>query len=185
MENHDYASLVSTLPKPITPEEQYLYSLVCSAAGVAHQTPFKSPFWRLEQYWKAFYEVMSDRYTYIVPSDDTVGTSAIKDSSVTEDKLANVVKEKLLSENSVKTEYIDNMAVTQDKLSTDVRNQLLLPKSVSVDKLTDEVENRLLSENRITEAMLVQELAAKLLGNSRVTKDMLSDEVQAILDKVK
>lgn len=181
----DYSSIVAQLPKPISKEEQYLYSLVLSAANIPHDDPSNSPFWRMEQYWRAFYIVMQDRYTYIVPSANTVGTVQLIDKSVTGDKLA---------ENSV----------VEDNLSNDIKSKLLGDKSVTTSNLSDALEQRLLGAERITETMLASALAAKLLGNAeiteamladalvakllgdkKVTKAMLAQDVQDILDKVK
>jgi hypothetical protein len=56
--------LVNDLPKPETLEEQYMYALVCSVAGVTpkYGVAVDAAFKRLDQYWKAFWFVASSKF---------------------------------------------------------------------------------------------------------------------------
>ena len=135
-----YEDRIAALPKPHTKEEQYMYSLICNIAGVAHPEPPQNPFWRMEQYWKAFAEIAEARVNApVVPSENTVGTDELKEGAVvadkikdktitliklaekiTEDVLHEDVIAKLLDEGSVHTEHIADGSVTMAKLGDDI-----------------------------------------------------------------
>lgn len=179
----DVFSEINELPKPYSMEEQYLYALVCELAGVepkegylAESTTFKSPFWRMQQYWHAFCGAVGVRLGLpVIPDDDTVKLSA----------LTSEVSDLLLADDKVTTDMLKNKIVTLPKLADEVADRLLANKKVTEAMLADAVAGRLLASGRITEDMLVAALAEKLLGPQRVTKEMLSTEVQDILAKVK
>lgn len=157
----DIKTLAKNLPKPHTPEEQYLYTLACETAGVTPSKlegdPYKSPFWRMEQYWYVFCKGTAERLGLpVIPDDNTVKLSAL-----TEEVLAC-----LLGENRVTTIHLQD-------------------KSVTMDKLADAVADKLLASGRVTEDMLATAVANKLLGNKRVTLAMLEQSVQDTLAKVK
>lgn len=146
----DYKKLVEELPAPQTKEEQYIYALVCSVAEVSNSKKLsKSPFWRLEQYWRAFYEVMDARlgaFLSTIPKEGEVDNSAIQNGSISTNKLSSVVESRLLGEKRIKEEM-----------------------------LADALADRLLSSGKITEEMLVDSLANKLLGDDRITNVMLQN----------
>lgn len=173
---------IDQLPKPYSMEEQYLYALVCELARVApkegylvKQMTFKSPFWRLQQYWHAFSGAVEERLGTIVPDENTVSMET----------LTKEVTDGLLGEGKVTTPMIVDKNVTLSKLADAVADRLLGDKRVTEAMLADAVADRLLASGKITEEMLVAAVRDKLLGTNRVTKDMLSTEVQDILNKVK
>ena len=146
--------LVNKLPKPETLEEQYMYALVCSVAGVTPKYGVASDaaFKRLEQYWKAFWLVASKKFTDLeTPAANTVSNEAIRNNAVTTEKVA-------------------DESVTTEKVAG---------RSVTLEKLADEVVDRLWATNRnntVTEAMLVSAVREKLVGNTLVQTDNIADE---------
>lgn len=155
----NYDDLVKSLPTPRTLEEQYLYGLICSVAEVDYPNMAKtSPFTRMEQYWKAFYEVAGYKFKDLeTPAENKVNSAAIQANAITTAKLAN---------NSVVSSKIANASVTNSKLAD---------SSVTISKLDNDIEARLLGDNRITEPMLKQSVQEKLLGYQNVTTDNLAD----------
>lgn len=147
----DYKKLVEELPAPQSKEEQYIYALVCSVAEVSNSKKLSnSPFWRLEQYWRAFYEVMDARlgaFLSTIPGEGEVDNQAIQNGSVSTNKLTSVVESRLLGE-----------------------------KRVTEEMLVDALADRLLSSGKITEDMLVKAVADRLLGTDRVGQEMLQDK---------
>lgn len=128
----DYEARVAKLPKPQTAEEQYMYNMICNIAGVANKYGYKNnPFWRMEQYWKAFAEVAEARVTEpIVPGFMTVGTDALKEDAVVADK-------------------IKNGTITLVKLATEITDLLLGDGKVTETMLNEDVASKLLGEGNV------------------------------------
>lgn len=182
----DVISEINNLPKPYTMEEQYLYALVCDLAGVAPKAgylvsniTFKSPFWRMQQYWHAFCGATELRMGLPVAYDDL--TSDLKDRLLGEGKIdSSMLQEGIINENNLSSS-VSNKLLGDNRVTT----AMLQDGSVDVNKLADAVVARLLASKKVTEGMLADAVAAKLLGTKKVTKDMLDDEVVEILNKVK
>lgn len=142
-----YESKIAELPKPHSLKEQYLYALVCHIAGVVCETPYQSPTWREDQYWKAFAEIAEERVNApVVPGYQTVGTDAlidqsvvaqkIKDNCITPLQLAEEVTNLLLGDGAVESHHIADGAITQEKLGEDVTAHFVYD-----GELNDESEN--------------------------------------------
>lgn len=112
-------------------------------------------------------------------ADDTIGTSHLKDDSVTEEKLA---------DNAVVTGNIQSLQVTTDKLAADsVTDAKLADDSVLTDNIKDaQVTADKLAEDSVTadkiaaDAVLAEnikdgEITETKLGNGAVTSDKLAD----------
>lgn len=153
----DYEDIVKKLPKPQTPEEQYMYSLICAISEVPYKEPFNKPVYRMEQYWKAFFEVMSARVLEpVVPDENTVGESTLQDGSVG-------------------TEKIQDNSIVYEKLSDDVKPLLLGEGKITEPMLENEVSQKLLGTNKITTSMLKPR---------SVTREKLSNELQESLSGI-
>lgn len=101
-EQQSITDMVNDLPKPETLEEQYIYALVCSVAGVTpkYGVAEKAAFKRIEQFWKAFWLVAAQKFKDLErPAADTVDSAAIINESIITQKLA---------ENAVTLGKIDN-----------------------------------------------------------------------------
>lgn len=156
----DIKALANNLPKPHTPEEQYLYTLACETAGVVPSKiegePYKNPFWRMEQYWYVFCKGTAERLGLpVIPDDNTVKLSAL-------------------------TSEVERLLLGNNKVTT----PMIVDKNVTLDKLADAVANKLLGSGRVTEDMLATAVANKLLGEKRVTTAMLEQSIQDKLAKV-
>ena len=136
--------LVNDLPKPETLEEQYMYALVCSVAGVTPKYGVASDaaFKRLEQYWKAFWLVASKKFTDLeTPAANTVSNEAIRNNAVTTEKVAgrSVTLEKLADEVVDRLWATNrNNTVTEAMLVSAVREKLVGNTLVQTDNIADE-----------------------------------------------
>lgn len=168
MSSIDYKKLVAELPAPQTKEEQYIYALVCSVAEVDNVNKLSnSPFWRLEQYWRAFYAVMDARlgaFLSTIPKEGEVDNAAIQNSSISTNKLTPQVEARLLG----------NKRVTEAMLVDALAEKLLSSGRITEDMLVKAITDRLLGDNRITTSML---------QNGCVTEDKLSSDVKEKLNK--
>lgn len=174
---NDYQDIIDNLPKPTTDlEEQYLYSIVMAMAGKDYQ-PFSKPFWRKEQYLKAWWEITKLKVAEgNIPNDNSVSTEKIVDGAVTLIKLAKEVVDKLLADDKIETSMIKNLSITTEKI---------VDKSITLKKINEDIEQRLLDDNKITEAMLVdknvtlsklsKEVVDKLLADDKIETSMIKD----------
>ena len=165
--------LVNKLPKPETLEEQYMYALVCSVAGVTPKYGVASDaaFKRLEQYWKAFWLVASKKFTDLeTPAANTVSNEAIRNNAVTTEKLG------------------DN-AVTADKVATDITSRLWAENragSVVEAYLETSVRNKLLgSLNVQTENLANSSVTGAKIASGVVSLSHLDAELQEKIGKIK
>lgn len=174
---NDYQDIIDNLPKPTTDlEEQYLYSIVVALAGKDYK-PFTNPFWRKEQYLKAWWEITKLQVAEgNIPNDNSVSTEKIIDGAVTLIKLAKEVIDKLLADDKIETSMIKNLSITTEKI---------VDKSITLKKINEDIEQRLLDDNKITEAMLVdknvtlsklsKEVVDKLLADDEIETSMIKD----------
>lgn len=196
--NPAYAEIINKLPKPYSPEEQYLYSIACTVAEVPYEMPFQNAFWRKEQYLKAIWQIAIGKIQEPnIPDDGTVSTEKIVDSAITTDKLADssittakiadgVITENKLAANSVSTEKIIDRAITEIKLAVEVTNKLLADDRITTSMLkdsavttpkiadnavsTDKVINGTITENKLATAVV-----DRLLADNKITTAMLQD----------
>lgn len=188
-ENPTYPELIDKLPRPYSAEEQYLYSIACTVAGVEYKLPFNNPFWRKEQYLHAIWEVAIQKMNEpTIPTDGTVSESKIVDGAVTtgkinnaaviEDKLAdNAVSTAKIKDLAVITQKIANLAVTTEKLAADaVITEKIAGSAVTAEKLAGSaVLTEKIKDLAVTEAKLSQAVADKLLGDNRITTAMIQN----------
>lgn len=164
----DYKKLVEELPAPQSKEEQYIYALVCSVAEVENMKKLSnSPFYRLEQYWRAFYTVMDARlgaFLSTIPKANEVDSSAIQNGSISTAKLSSAVESRLLG----------NKRVTEEMLVDALADRLLASGKITEDMLVKAVADKLLADNRIVNSML---------QDGCVTESKLSDDVKEKLNK--
>ena len=63
MATQTVSGIVENLPKPETLEEQYMYALVCSLAGVTPRRGIsENAFTRKEKYWYALWKVLEAKF---------------------------------------------------------------------------------------------------------------------------
>lgn len=156
---HTVIEEINSLPKPVTLEEQYMYKLVCSTAGVPPKYGISEDkaFRRMEQYWHAFYRAATAKFADLeYPGENTVSTAALQNEAVTLEKLDARIKARLWSETR--------------------------SKEVTIAMLADAVVARLWGSDRtgeVTEVMLADEVRRKLGGGAtlyRVTMPRLSHQ---------
>ncbi len=162
--------LVNNLPKPETLEEQYMYALVCSVAGVTprYGVAENAAFKRMDQFWKAFWLVASQKFTALeTPAANSVSNEAIRNEAVTEekvspgavtlDKLSDAVEGRLWDadrDESVITDYIADGAITTGKIDD---------SAVTTAKVADgAITSAKIAEQTIHMANLDQEIQDKL-----------------------
>ena len=150
---------INSLPKPVTLEEQYMYKLVCSTAGVAPKYGIAEDkaFRRMERYWHAFYRAATAKFVDLeYPGENTVSTKAVQNGAITIDKLDTGVQARL-------------WGVSRNK-------------EVTLTMLADAIVARLWGNDRtgeVTEVMLADEVRRKLGGGAtlyRVTMPRLSHQ---------
>nr|UWG86716.1 MAG: hypothetical protein [Bacteriophage sp.] len=173
---NDYQDIIDNLPKPTTDlEEQYLYSIVMAMAGKDYQ-PFTNPFWRKEQYLKAWWEITKLQVAEgNIPNDNSVSTEKIIDGAVTLIKLAKEVVNKLLADDKIETSMIKDLAITTEKI---------VDKNVTISKLSKEVVNKLLTDDKI-ETSMIKDLAitTEKIVNNAISAEKVSDDA-IILSKL-
>ena len=173
---NDYQDIIDNLPKPTTDlEEQYLYSIVMAMAGKDYQ-PFSKPFWRKEQYLKAWWEITKLKVAEgNIPNDNSVSTEKIIDGAVTLIKLAKEVVNKLLADDKIETSMIKDLAITTEKI---------VDKNVTISKLSKEVVNKLLTDDKI-ETSMIKDLAitTEKIVNNAISAEKVSDDA-IILSKL-
>lgn len=172
--NPAYAEIINKLPKPFSPEEQYLYSIACTVAEVPYEMPFQNAFWRKEQYLKAIWQIAIEKIQEPnIPDDGTVSEEKIIDGAVTEIKLAVEVTNKLLADDRITTSMLKDNAITTPKIADNaVSTDKVINSSITENKLATAVIDRLLADNKITTAML---------QDSSVTKAKLAQDVSNLL----
>ena len=165
--------LVNKLPKPETLEEQYMYALVCSVAGVAPKYGVASDaaFKRLEQYWKAFWLVASKKFTDLeTPAANTVSNEAIRNNAVTTEKVA-------------------DESITLEKLATDITSRLWAKNregSVVETYLETSVRNKLLGSLNVQTANLANgSVTGAKIASGVVSLSHLDAELQEKIGKIK
>ena len=148
------AEMVNDLPKPETLEEQYMYALVCSVAGITpkYGVSESAAFKRMEQFWRAFWLVAAAKFKALeTPAKDTVNSDAIinasivtqklAESSVTLDKIDGNVTARLWGVNrtgEVTTYTIHDSAVTTPKIADGaVTTPKLADGAVTTEKIGD------------------------------------------------
>ncbi len=143
-EQQSITDMVNDLPKPETLEEQYIYALVCSVAGVTpkYGVAEKAAFKRIEQFWKAFWLVAAQKFKDLErPAADTVDSAAIINGSITTKKLAetSVTLEKIDANVTARLWGVNRAGeVTEPMLHNDVKAKLLQSKNVVTDNIADE-----------------------------------------------
>lgn len=182
--NPAYAEIINKLPKPYSPEEQYLYSIACTVAEVPYEMPFQNAFWRKEQYLKAIWQIAIEKIQEPnIPDDGTVSAEKIIDGAVTEIKLATDVVDRLLADNRITTAMLKDDIISTEKI---------IDKAVTENKLSEEVTNKLLADNRITTAMLKDSavttpkiadkaVSTNKIADSSITGTKLATEITARL----
>ena len=180
--NTAYAEIINKLPKPFSPEEQYLYSIACTVAEVPYEMPFQNAFWRKEQYLKAIWQIAIEKIQEPnIPDDNTVSTGKIINGAITEIKLAAEVTDKLLADNKIETSMLKNSAVTTPKIADGaISSDKLSDNSVTEIKLVTEVTARLLAENHtgIIKQPSVSQIAET--GDS-LTLDVVKNKINEII----
>ena len=175
--------LVNKLPKPETLEEQYMYALVCSVAGVAPKYGVASDaaFKRLEQYWKAFWLVASKKFTDLeTPAANTVSNKAIRNNAVTTEKLG---------DNAVTADKVADESITLEKLATDTTSRLWAENragSVVEAYLETSVRNKLLGSLNVQTANLANgSVTGAKIASGVVSLSHLDAELQEKIGKIK
>lgn len=161
-----YQDIIDNLPKPTTDlEEQYLYSIVMAMAGKDYQ-PFSKPFWRKEQYLKAWWEITKLKVAEgNIPNDNSVSTEKIVDGAVTLIKLAKEVVDKLLANDKITTSMLQDSSVTTNKIAD---------KTVTETKLSQDVADKLLSDNKIETSMIKDlSITTEKLDNNVITAEKI------------
>ena len=162
------SEMINDLPKPVTREEQFLYSLICSTAGVTPRYAItQNPgFKRMEQFWRVFWLSLSAKVTDLeTPGENSVNTAALQSGAVTFDKLDAAVKSRLWSESRNGEVNVSNLnnAVKQRLWGTDRTGEVIL------NYLAAALQSRLWGANRngeVTEDMLSAEVRSKLNGGA-------------------
>ena len=182
--NPAYAEIINKLPKPFSPEEQYLYSIACTVAEVPYEMPFQDAFWRKEQYLKAIWQIAIEKIQEPnIPDDDTVSEEKIIDGAVTEIKLAADVVDRLLADNRITTEMLKDTIISTEKI---------IDSAVTENKLASEVADKLLADDRITSSMLKDNavttpkiadnaVSTNKIGDNSITETKLATEITARL----
>ena len=169
---NDYQDIIDNLPKPTTDlEEQYLYSIVMAIAGKDYQ-PFSKPFWRKEQYLKAWWEITKLKVAEgNIPNDNSVSTEKIVDGAVTLIKLAKEVIDKLLADDKIETSMIKDLSITTEKIA---ENTIIL------SNLYKEVTNLLLTTNHVG---IIQQPQINQITESgdTLTLDVLKNKINEII----
>lgn len=179
---NDYQDIIDNLPKPTTDlEEQYLYSIVMAMAGKDYQ-PFSKPFWRKEQYLKAWWEITKLKVAEgNIPNDNSVSTEKIVDGAVTLIKLSKEVVDKLLADDKIETSMIKDLAITTEKI---VNNAISAEKvsddAIILSKLSKEVTNLLLTANHVG---IIQQPQINQITESgdMLTLDVIKNKVNEII----
>lgn len=179
---NDYQDIIDNLPKPTTDlEEQYLYSIVMAMAGKDYQ-PFTNPFWRKEQYLKAWWEITKLQVAEgNIPNDNSVSTEKIIDGAVTLIKLAKEVVNKLLADDKIETSMIKDLAITTEKI---VNNAISAEKvsddAIILSKLSKEVTNLLLTANHVG---IIQQPQINQITESgdMLTLDVIKNKINEII----
>ncbi|EHR38733.1 hypothetical protein HMPREF9454_00538 [Megamonas funiformis YIT 11815] len=179
---NDYQDIIDNLPKPTTDlEEQYLYSIVMAMAGKDYQ-PFTNPFWRKEQYLKAWWEITKLQVAEgNIPNDNSVSTEKIIDGAVTLIKLAKEVIDKLLADDKIETSMIKNLSITTEKI---VNNAISAEKvsddAIILSKLSKEVTNLLLTANHVG---IIQQPQINQITESgdMLTLDIIKNKINEII----
>lgn len=173
--------IVQSLPKPQTAEDQYMYSFACTLAGMSYDTPFQSPFYRKDKYWKAILDIeglrILDKITGDMIDSGTIKSENISNGAITKEKIDQILNDAIYGNGRVDTLAIRNKAVTTEKLSDDVVNRLLAKSNVTEENLAEEVKNKLLGSKNVTEANLADNLLSGLLidGYSGIVKQANMD----------
>lgn len=179
---NDYQDIIDNLPKPTTDlEEQYLYSIVVALAGKDYK-PFTNPFWRKEQYLKAWWEITKLQVAEgNIPNDNSVSTEKIIDGAVTLIKLAKEVIDKLLADDKIETSMIKDLAITTEKI---VNNAISAEKvsddAIILSKLSKEVTNLLLTANHVG---IIQQPQINQITESgdMLTLDVIKNKINEII----
>ena len=150
---NDYHDIIDNLPKPTTDlEEQYLYSIVMAMAGKDYQ-PFSKPFWRKEQYLKAWWEITKLKVAEgNIPNDNSVSTEKIVDGAIDSEKIA---KNTIILSNLSKE--VTNLLLTTNHVGI-IQQPQINQITESGDTLTLDV-----LKNKINEII-------QLLNNAEITK---------------
>lgn len=179
---NDYQDIIKKLPKPYSPEEQYLYSIACVVAEIPYEIPYQNAFWRKEQYLKAIWEIAIEKVAEpTVPSDETVTTEKVADKAITEVKLAQEVVDKLLSEDKIETSMIKDLSITTEKLVNNAINSEKIAKNtIILSNLSKEVTNLLLTTNHVG---IIQQPQINQITESgdTLTLDVLKNKINEII----
>lgn len=115
---NDYQDIIDNLPKPTTDlKEQYLYSIVMAMAGKDYQ-PFSKPFWRKEQYLKAWWEITTEKLV-----NNAIISEKIAENTIILSNLSKEVTNLLLTTNHVgiiQQPQINQITESGDTLTLDV-----------------------------------------------------------------
>ena len=179
---NDYQDIIDNLPKPTTDlEEQYLYSIVMAMAGKDYH-PFSKPFWRKEQYLKAWWEITKLKVAEgNIPNDNSVSTEKIVDGAVTLIKLAKEVVDKLLDDDKIETNMIKDLSITTEKLLNNAINSEKIAKNtIILSNLSKEVTNLLLTTNHVG---IIQQPQINQITESgdTLTLDILKNKINEII----
>lgn len=169
---NDYQDIIKKLPKPYSPEEQYLYSIACVVAEIPYEIPYQNAFWRKEQYLKAIWEIAIEKVAEpTVPSDETVTTEKVADKAITEVKLAQEVVDKLLANDRIKTSMIKDLSITTEKIANN---------AITLSNLSKEVTNLLLTTNHVG---IIQQSQINQITESgdMLTLDVLKNKINEII----
>ena len=171
MAEQSILDIVNDLPKPETLEEQYMYALVCSVAGVTpkYGIATNADFKRLDKLWKAFWLVAAQKFKDLeTPAADTVNSAAIQNDAIVTNKLA-------------------DEAVTLGKIDADVQNRLWgVNRSGEVTESM--LHNDAVSTNKIVDgAVTTQKIAdgavtSDKIANGSITYNMLDSFLKGKID---
>lgn len=161
--------IIDELPKPQTAEDQYMYSFACTLAGISYNTPFQSPFYRKDKYWKAILDIeglrILDKITGDMIDSGTIKSENISNGAISKEKIDESLNDAIYGDERVDTSAIRNKAVTIEKISDDVANRLLAKSNVTEDNLAEKVKNKLLGSKNVTKFNLSDDLSSKLLAD--------------------
>ena len=163
MAQQSITDLVNNLPKPETLEEQYVYALVCSAAGVEpkYGVAANAAFKRMDQFWRAFWLVVGEKLTDLErPAANTVDSAAIQNSAIVTLKLS-------------------DGAVTLAKIDSNVADRLW-----AVDR-TGEVTTYILHDSSVTTAKVEDSaVTTPKIADGSITYDKLDDFLKGKIDDI-
>lgn len=195
-------AIIQSLPKPQTAEDQYMYSFACTLAGLSYDTPFQSPFYRKDKYWKAILDIeglrILDKITGDMIDSGTIKGENISDGAISKEKLDKNLNDAVYGEGRIDTLAIQDKAVTSNKLSNDVGQRLLSEGNVKLSNLSQSVKNKLIGDKNVTtdniadmaisKEKLDEDLNNAVYGDGRintsaiqnkaVTSDKLSDDTK-------